>query len=240
MRDPAGSLLMPFKRSTLWLCAAVSLALHAALLSWLPGWTSRDSKLPADVLAVELVSLPAPVAVREAAAIPPPKPKVAQPRPVPKPVLAQPLPRIAGAPAVPLSETLASTDTPRRDEGSDPGLIARAPPAPVSGPVALTRPADSPATPPSFDAAYLRNPPPRYPASARRKGEEGTVLLRVLVDVTGNPLRVELDRGSGHSTLDGAGIEAVKRWKFVPARRGAQPVEAWVRVPLTFRLDNLS
>jgi len=98
--------------------------------------------------------------------------------------------------------------------------------------------APSPATPPSYGAAYLRNPAPRYPAEARREGAEGTVLLRVWVDTDGGPTRVEVDRSSGHRGLDAAALGAVRNWRFVPAQCGGEAVEGVVTVPLVFRLES--
>jgi len=95
-------------------------------------------------------------------------------------------------------------------------------------------------TAPSFNAAYLRNPAPRYPVSARRNGEQGIVTLRVLVTREGAAATVNVDKPSGSSALDQAALEAVKSWRFVPARQGAQPVEAWVLVPIVFRLEGPS
>ena len=94
-----------------------------------------------------------------------------------------------------------------------------------------------PSSPPDFRAAYLRNPPPGYPAAARRNGEEGTVTLRVLVSAEGAPREVALERSSGSSLLDAAALATVKTWRFVPARRGGEAQEAWVLVPIVFRLE---
>ena len=91
-------------------------------------------------------------------------------------------------------------------------------------------------TPPEFAAAYLRNTKPRYPASARRNGESGTVVLKVLVTREGGAARVELESSSGSNALDQSALETVKRWRFTPAQRGGDPVEIWVRVPIAFRL----
>ena len=91
--------------------------------------------------------------------------------------------------------------------------------------------------PPQFDAAYLRNPEPDYPALSRRLREEGRVVLRVLVTEEGAPQQVELRQTSGHPRLDQAALEAVRRWRFAPARRGADRLAAWVLVPLAFSLD---
>jgi protein TonB len=93
------------------------------------------------------------------------------------------------------------------------------------------------ASPPDFRAAYLRNPPPGYPAAARRNGEEGTVTLRVLVSTEGTPREVALERSSGSTLLDAAALATVKNWRFTPARRGGEAQEAWVLVPIVFRLE---
>lgn len=61
-------------------------------------------------------------------------------------------------------------------------------------------------------------------------------MLRVFVTDTGVPATVQLKSSSGFSRLDGVALETVKRWKFVPARRGEQPVAAWVIVPISFSL----
>lgn len=91
--------------------------------------------------------------------------------------------------------------------------------------------------PARFGAAYLNNPAPKYPPTARRMGEQGKVLLRVLVTMEGLAKTVVLNRSSGYEALDHSALKAVQQWRFVPARRGGSPVEAWVQVPILFRLD---
>jgi protein TonB len=83
----------------------------------------------------------------------------------------------------------------------------------------------------------LRNPAPRYPASARRNGEQGTVLLRVWVGANGATTRAEVARSSGSGALDDAALAAVKSWRFIPAHRGGNAVEGVVTVPMEFRLE---
>jgi protein TonB len=92
--------------------------------------------------------------------------------------------------------------------------------------------------PPRFGAAYLNNPPPAYPSVSRRSGEQGRVLLKVLVSENGLAESVQLDSSSGHEKLDRAAIEAVKKWSFVPAKRSNQPVSAYVLVPVNFSLSS--
>jgi TonB family protein len=85
---------------------------------------------------------------------------------------------------------------------------------------------------------YRDTPQPQYPDSARREGKEGRVLLRVLVDADGRTKSVEINTSSGDDTLDRAATEALKKWRFVPARAGTKPIETWVKVPIEFQLSN--
>ncbi len=83
---------------------------------------------------------------------------------------------------------------------------------------------------------YARTVKPRYPATARRAGWQGTTVLKVRVDSQGAPDRVTVDRTSGFDILDAAAVKAMGRWRFHPARRGNHRVAAWVRIPVTFKL----
>lgn len=88
-------------------------------------------------------------------------------------------------------------------------------------------------------ARYRETPKPAYPESARQKGREGTVLLRVLVDDQGRAKTIEINQSSGDKSLDRAAGEAIKRWRFIPAHYGDKAVESWIRIPVDFRLaDN--
>lgn len=91
--------------------------------------------------------------------------------------------------------------------------------------------------PPKFGVAYLNNPKPNYPAISRRAGEEGRVLFRVLVNANGEPESVEVSTSSGFERLDSAALEAVKQWRFVPAKRNNQSISAYVTVPISFKLN---
>jgi protein TonB len=90
---------------------------------------------------------------------------------------------------------------------------------------------------PNFNAAYLNNPAPDYPPISRRLGEQGLVLLQVQVTADGAAGSVELQTGSGSTRLDQAALEAVKKWRFIPAKRGEQLVSASVVVPIRFSLE---
>ncbi|MBS0347190.1 MAG: energy transducer TonB [Proteobacteria bacterium] len=93
-------------------------------------------------------------------------------------------------------------------------------------------------SPASFNAGYLHNPKPAYPMMARRRGLEGIVRLDVRVSVEGIPTAVKVRESSGHDSLDEAATTAVWHWKFVPAKRGGEPIEDTVVVPVRFRLGD--
>ncbi len=95
---------------------------------------------------------------------------------------------------------------------------------------------EGPGEPPGFEVGSADNPLPHYPTLARRRGIEGTVTLEVRVNAAGLPEQVVLARSSGSALLDSAALEAVRRWRFRPARRAGEPVEGEVTVPITFRL----
>lgn len=95
---------------------------------------------------------------------------------------------------------------------------------------------NAPVTPPQFGAAYFNNPKPAYPPLAKRMGMEGMVMLKVLVSREGDALNIEIAKSSGYQVLDRAATEAVKKWRFIPARQGDYPLEAWVQVAMVFNL----
>jgi periplasmic protein TonB len=77
---------------------------------------------------------------------------------------------------------------------------------------------------------------PSYPSSARRLNVQGTTLLRVHVLADGRVGDIDVEQSAGHPDLDQAATDAVRRWRFEPARRGEQAVAMWVRLPVEFRL----
>lgn len=90
---------------------------------------------------------------------------------------------------------------------------------------------------PSSDAAYLRNPAPAYPPRSRHLGEQGRVVVRVLVDAEGSPQRAQVHQSSGHARLDQAALTTVLQWRYVPGRRAGVPEAMWLNVPISFVLE---
>jgi protein TonB len=91
-------------------------------------------------------------------------------------------------------------------------------------------------TPPRSDASAL-NQPAAYPPLSRRLREEGRVLLDVHILADGSVGEVRLRQSSGYERLDEAALDAVRRWRYVPARRGDEPVATWYVQPVAFSLN---
>ena len=78
--------------------------------------------------------------------------------------------------------------------------------------------------------------PPVYPSVARRLRQQGTVIVRALVDETGTVTETSLIRGFQH--LNQPALEAVKRWKFEPAVKDGKRVKVYTTVAVDFRLPS--
>ncbi|WP_319583651.1 TonB family protein [uncultured Pseudodesulfovibrio sp.] len=78
---------------------------------------------------------------------------------------------------------------------------------------------------------------PYYPASARRTGTQGHVLVRVLVDEYGRVEEAEVAESEPAGVFDDAALKAVRGWTFSPATRQGRPVAVRIDIPIRFRLD---
>ena len=94
------------------------------------------------------------------------------------------------------------------------------------------------AAPARVDPGYRSLFKPVYPLSARRRGIEGTVVLRVEVLTSGEPGRVEVARSSGDDSLDDSAREAVRQLRFNPAQKGGKAIVGWANVPYQFKLES--
>jgi protein TonB len=131
----------------------------------------------------------------------------------------------------PQTQTIAQTEAPVVDGGTE--YVPLADPLPDTGPVG------PPDTGPQISTRleYASAPAPSYPPEALARELEGTVTLRVLVDVDGSPLSVEIERSSGHRKLDDAARRQVlRKWKFKPAIKDGQAIQVYGIVPVSFSL----
>ncbi|MDD2738330.1 MAG: energy transducer TonB [Methylomonas lenta] len=238
--DPQQFLLsarIPSNRYRL-LMAVTSAALVAALLhGWLLFWyVTRPEPLPFSaaaplpMISMELSAPPSPVVNQPIA---PPQPPKAQVKPKPN------KPKVKPKPKPKPSERLIKQVEERKTVESEP--VAPAMPATAAPQAlnhnALAAPRNDTYVPADSNAAYLNNPKPEYPLTARQRHWQGTVLLRVYVGANGKALQVNIQRSSGHDTLDESALDAVKQWRFVPAKRGDSAEASWATVPIVFELD---
>ena len=191
--------------------------------------------IPAEVLSEFLTAQPpAPPAPPTPPAPPPPKP--APPKPVPAPPRPAP-PKPALAPS-PMPAAIAD---PTPAPAAPVGVLEPQPAAkPVEAPVAA-----APAAPPgpaivqpSSDASHLNNPKPVYPAVSKRLGEQGKVMLRVLIGTDGVPQKIEVKQSSGFDRLDRQAVDTVSRWRFMPGTRNGVPEAMWYLQPINFVLQH--
>jgi periplasmic protein TonB len=164
------------------------------------------------------------------------------------PIVEEPPP----APVAPAAPAVAAV--PRVSAPIDAPITTGAEGVPVSAPVAPAVPPPPQTLPPSAPSgpSVASVPPdgvthtavprggyqvrPSYPSNARRLGIQGTTLLSVFVAVDGRVADVVVKQSAGHPDLDQAAADAVKRWRFEPARRGNEAVSMWVLLPVEFRL----
>lgn len=92
---------------------------------------------------------------------------------------------------------------------------------------------------PSVDIGYKDRNPPRYPAEAIKKGEQGNVVLDVTVDATGKVTGVQVDQHGTDASADlqVAALQGAENWKFTPGRKNGKPVGGVIQVPVNFSLN---
>lgn len=90
---------------------------------------------------------------------------------------------------------------------------------------------------PSSSAEYLHNPKPVYPNISKRRGEQGMVLVSVLIGIDGTAQDAKVKTSSGFELLDQAALNTVKNWRYVPGKRGGLPEAMWFNVPINFVLE---
>jgi periplasmic protein TonB len=172
--------------------------------------------------------------------IAPEQPKPEAPQPVPAPPKTVPIVKKAVKPP-PAPPKI--NDTPSEKAITTPPAPP-APPEPVVTAPAQSAPvqpaAAAPAQPKTVSSGieYLEAPQPAYPPAARRMGEEGKVMLRVLVNERGRPERVDVQKTSGSPRLDEAAKQAAMRAVFKPHIEDGRAVAVFAIIPIRFQLDS--
>ena len=196
-------------------------------------WFNQPAETPITppqplMMEVAMISTSAPkptVAPKPPAPRPPEKVEPKKPLPKPKPI-AKKLPPVVQKPA-----DFAPTEVVQQEPVPQTSQTATAP----ENKAAPTAPSEQ-FTAAQFNANYLHNPAPNYPLLAKDRGWYGKVLLRVKVSAEGLSEGVDVARSSGHEILDDSAVEAVQKWRFVPAKRGDTVIASTVLVPIVFNL----
>lgn len=217
----------------------LAIALHVAWLGYMPATEYKSPPTPPQAIMVDWVG----ATEAKSPAPPPPKPAPAVEKPVkkvapkPKSKAPEPKPLLTVNKDAPAEMTAPVPEPEPPQPAADSAPQATTPAGNAAGGASENQ-SDQPAlTLPNLHADYLNNPAPVYPDQSRRLGEQGRVLLRVLVNASGSVDQITLRKSSGYPMLDSAAQDAVKTWRFVPAKRGDQAATAWVVVPISFSLE---
>jgi protein TonB len=238
--------------SRFWPVSGAVLVAHIALLwtieqDWLeqvwlgPAPTIEETQVIMASVLVESPTLPALQAKPHPQPQPQPKtvtPVAPQPQPTSAPT---PLPRVSmSAEASPPTPVVAPVVAAASNAQATPFNPVN-PVNPVSPTAAASlsvgKPAPASLVLPSSDADYLNNPPPAYPRMSKRMGEQGTVIVRVLIGLQGSAEQAEIRTSSGYDRLDKAALETVQRWRYSPGKRHGNPEAMWFNVPVRFVLE---
>ncbi|MDH4560393.1 energy transducer TonB [Pseudomonas sp. BN411] len=225
---------------------ALVLALHLGV-GWLlhglraePGVAVRAP----EAMLIQLVSpepAPVPRAAPKPVARPLPAARPAQsvkaPRPEPRPMVTskpQPAPARQMAKAEPVEPRSSEAASAPPTKAADAVPSHREPPALASTPA--TRAADMEVF--SREPEFLTPPkPPIYPAQARRRNQQGLVLVEARLDADGHLRELRLLRSSGVESLDRSAMDAVANWRFRPETQNGLPVPSRVHIPIEFALS---
>ena len=77
---------------------------------------------------------------------------------------------------------------------------------------------------------------PIYPAKMKSERVSGVVLVKVVVDENGDVVERTISKSSRQEFEDSA-LDAVRQWKFKPAKKGGVAVKATVSIPIRFSMD---
>lgn len=214
----------------------LSAVAHLAIGQWLD-W--RPPMTPASPGAEQARVLALPAVVRIAPTQPLNEPEVepvARAETPPAPVAAEP---VAPAKPAPSAESQLITDKPEFAAGAETQPQPAASAAPRVSP--QLQELSLPAEPVEVvsQAPRFREPPaaPDYPVQARRRNQQGQVLLEVRLDTAGKQRELRLLQSSGFSSLDQAALDAVADWKFEPEVQAGQAMPSRVQIPIDFALN---
>ena len=184
-----------------WPMIVTIIVLHAAALVALVKLdviqVARAKPAP---LVIDLISEPAPPPIVE--------------RPKPEPVVEQ---KIEPQPVTTPPQVVQTVAPP------PPPILVAVTPSPPK-PVPVVQPSAGPISVSDLEARMIEGKPPRYPVESRRKREQGTVQLRLLIGTDGSVEQVSIAQSSGFDRLDQAALLAARGWRWQPMIRDGAAV----------------
>jgi len=87
-------------------------------------------------------------------------------------------------------------------------------------------------------ADYKNRAQPQYPRISKRLGEQGRVVVKVLIGVDGYAQKAQIAKTSGYDRLDQSALDAVLQWRYLPGQVGGVPQAMWFQIPIQFKLEN--
>lgn len=214
----------PVRRASGWVVAAIAGAHLLGLWALLQVSEVRNALRQAAPMVVDLITPDRPPEPT------PPQPAPPAATPLPRPTEPPPqAPLLAAPTAVPVpADTFTAPPPPTPVPVAPAPVLSAAPPAP---PAAVPPPRKQVA---ATAVDYLVQPPAEVPRASRRAGEHGTVWLRVVVDVRGQPAAVALQRSSGYARLDEQALFAMRQARFKPYTENGTALEVEVVAPIEY------
>lgn len=210
----------PIHRQRLLIVASV-LLFHVLAL-----WGLQSGLLQRAAVMVEELVVPVSV-ITETPAVAPPRPK--PPPPAPRTPAAQP---VAPTPAAPAPAATVAQPTAMPQARADAAPSANAATGVLQAPAAAATAQPSPAPvakvePTSIEAEYLVEPKREYPRRCYRRGEQGHVVVHVLIGTDGTAEKAEIASSSGYDCLNREALNTALSARYRPVMRGGVAVPAW-------------
>ena len=79
----------------------------------------------------------------------------------------------------------------------------------------------------------VRTVAPDYPEDLRDQHIAGVVTIKCTIDAQGNVIDPEVEKSSNNG-FDKPALDAVKKWKFKPAKQDGAPIAKKVSIPIRF------
>ncbi|MFH1152478.1 MAG: TonB family protein [Pseudomonadota bacterium] len=220
------------RRALAWIVPGfLSIALNLLFFSLMPLMTDTDQHIQEKTIPLAMVNV---VRIAPSDPEPPPPKKETPKQPDRKPQDHGPEKSPSLRPNIPETQALPFEVNPRLP--AVPGI-----PALAMGTLNMA--------PPKFKSAYsadeidksltpLAHVPPLYPFNAKRRGIQGWVKVKFLVNTQGLVDTITIEEAEPKEIFDKSVMTAVSQWRFSPGTVEGVPVNTWVTTTIRFELKD--